>query len=336
MAHDPGHLQHATNDMTSIRSLLLPRAIDQELPVAALAALQPEDYDDRDGYNPKFLGTTPAFRVPLPLPVDTTDITRPTRAKPERPFELCYRRFSVVMRASRRLCWVTGVNIDGGEPFFHPKRPGWRTDVRIPPTAQVDGQSFYGPTSFDRGHMVRRLDPVWGVKQEALQANADTHHYTNACPQVHSFNDVTWGDLEDWILSQEQARDSKGTVFTGPIFGKSDPVYENVRVPVAFYKVVVVVDDAKGQLSASAFTMDQTDVLPPAGGVVTPAAVFDPGRFVVDQLTIMELAALTGLNFGTLATFDSLVAQPLPTAMRAAGPLRLRLSRAQDAVLWAP
>jgi hypothetical protein len=75
-------------------------------------------------------------------------------------------------------------------------------------------------------------------------------------PQVHSFNDMTWGDLEDWILSQERSRDSRGSVFTGPIFQESDPMYEGVKVPVQFYKVVVVIDDAKGQLSVTAFQMD--------------------------------------------------------------------------------
>jgi hypothetical protein len=39
------------------------------------------------------------------------------------------------------------------------------------------------------------LDPVWGTEGTARLANADTHHYTNSCPQVHSFNDMTWGDL---------------------------------------------------------------------------------------------------------------------------------------------
>ena len=33
----------------------------------------------------------------------------------------------------------------------------------------------------------------------------------------------------DWILSQERSRDSKGSVFTGPMFQESDPVYEGVK-----------------------------------------------------------------------------------------------------------
>jgi hypothetical protein len=116
--------------------------------------------------------------------------------------------------------------------------------------------------------MVRRLDPVWGMEGAARLANADTHHYTNSCPQVHSFNDATRGNLEDWILSQERSRDSKGSVFTGPIFQESDPMYQRVRVPVAFYKMVAVIDDAIGQLSVTVFEMDQSDVMPPQPGAL--------------------------------------------------------------------
>ena len=230
---------------------------------AEAASGRPEDYDDRNGYLADFLGDSSDFLVPLPLPRDKSDLLQVERAPKERPFELRYQNFSVIMSRSRRFCCLTGVNIDGSAPFFRFKRPGWKTDPRIPKAAQIDGAEFYVPTVFDRDHMVRRLDPVWGLEGTARLANADTHHYTNSCPQVHSFNDATWGDLEDWILSQERSRDSKGSVFTGPIFQESDPMYQGVRVPVAFYKVIAVIDDAKGQLSVTAFEMDQSDVMPP-------------------------------------------------------------------------
>ena len=83
------------------------------------------------------------------------------------------------------------------------------------------------------------------------------------------------GDLEDWILSQERSRDSKGSVFTGPIFQESDPMYQGVRVPVAFYKVIAVIDDA--------------DVMPPQPGAPMPKAPFDPGRFSVITLSELEV-----------------------------------------------
>jgi endonuclease G, mitochondrial len=71
-----------------------------------------------------------------------------------------------------------------------------------------------------------------------------------------------WDDPGDWILSQERSRDSKGSVFTGLILQESDPVYHEVKVPVAFYKVVSVVDNVTGRLAVTAFEMDQTSVMP--------------------------------------------------------------------------
>jgi hypothetical protein len=100
--------------------------------------------------------------------------------------------------------------------------------------------------------------------------------------------------------------------------------------------VVVVVDADTGKLSVCAFTMDQRNVLPPAGIVLAPGMPFSPGPFAVDQLTIVELSAMTGLDFGDLARFDSLAAQSVPAALRPPGPLRLPLTSAREAVLWAP
>jgi endonuclease G, mitochondrial len=274
--------------------------------------------------------------VALPLLKDKSDLVKVKRAPKERPFELRYQNFSVIMSRSRRFCCITGVNIDGHAPFFRLKRPGWKTDPRVPNAAQVDGAEFYIPTVFDRGHMVRRLDPVWGKERAAVLANADTHHYTNSCPQVHSFNDTTWGNLEDWILSQERSRDSKGSVFTGPIFQESDPVYQGVKVPVAFYKVVAVVDDAKGQLGVTAFEMDQSRVMPPQPGAPIPKAPFDPGGFSLNQITLLELEERSGIDFGKLNDFDVLAAQPVPKSLLRGARLRLPLTGVRETVLWAP
>ena len=79
----------------------------------------PEDYDDRNGYLPDFLGAGSDFVVPLPLLRVTDDLLQVERAPKERPFELRYQNFSVVMSRSRRLCCTTGVNIDGSAPFSY-------------------------------------------------------------------------------------------------------------------------------------------------------------------------------------------------------------------------
>jgi hypothetical protein len=70
-----------------------------------------ENYADRNGYPPDFLGDSSDFLVQLPLPKDKSDLVQVERARKERPFELQYRNFSVVMGRSRRFCCITGVNI---------------------------------------------------------------------------------------------------------------------------------------------------------------------------------------------------------------------------------
>ena len=113
-------------------------------------------------------------------------------------------------------------------------------------------------------------------------------------------------------------------------------MYEGGKSPVELYKVVAVVDDAKGQLSVTAFQMDQSNVMPPQPGTPMPEAPFDPGRFSVDQITLPELEDRSGLDFGRLKDFDVLAAQPVPRSLFTGARLRLPLTTAREAVLWAP
>ena len=103
-----------------------------------------------------------------------------------------------------------------------------------------------------------------------------------------------------------------------------------------FYKVIVVIDDAKGQLSVTAFQMDQSSVMPPRLEAGEPRAPFDPGRFSVDQITLSDLEERSGLDFDKLKDFDVLAAQPVPRSVLQGAPLRLPLRTVREAVLWAP
>ena len=51
------------------------------------ASGSPEDYDDRNGYLPDFLGEGSDFLVPLPFPKENGDLVEVERAPKERPFE---------------------------------------------------------------------------------------------------------------------------------------------------------------------------------------------------------------------------------------------------------
>lgn len=151
--------------------------------------------------------------------------------------------------------WITGANIDGRSLRRPARASSWSLDKRIDLRAQA-GNEVYSDSGFSRGHMVRRLDPVWGSEAEVSEANADTFHFTNCCPQEQvAFNDKLWGDLEDYILEKADAEDIKINVYTGPIFKDDDPEVKGLASPMSFWKVVAW-KEPKG-LRAVGFVLSQ-------------------------------------------------------------------------------
>ncbi|WP_311044509.1 DNA/RNA non-specific endonuclease [Rhizobium sp. NZLR11] len=58
----------------------------------------------------------------------------------------------------------------------------------------------------------------------------DTFHYTNAAPQVQTYNDIDWGNLEDYLLDKAQSTDKRLIIFTGPIFRENSFTAKPERV----------------------------------------------------------------------------------------------------------
>jgi endonuclease G len=184
--------------------------------------------------------------------------------------ELAYHRFSVVVHAKRKFALLTAVNIHG-DMLQHPgERPGqWRVDGRMDKKYQPAG-NFYEEKGarekvyFSRGHLVRRFDPSWGHSgREARLGDQDTFHYPNAAPQFQTYNNVDWGDLEDYILDRAQTLEKKMTVLQGPIFRRRDPLYGKKRkggpwrIPLTYWKIAVL-QKKPGQIVAAAFMIGQT------------------------------------------------------------------------------
>jgi DNA/RNA endonuclease G (NUC1) len=216
-------------------------AIEDAVELLASAPSSPvvdPDYASRPGYDRAFLGGTP-----LPLPTlkgtaakDTVTFTGPNG----KTNELRYYHFSVVMSRSRRFARLTAVNIDGKQSLaFDRENDAWAFDPRIDKKFQV-GNVLYANNPFDRGHLVRRLDPVWGGTEVATFANGDTFHFTNCTPQHEQFNrnPQVWAGIEDYILKNADSHDLRVTVFTAPVLRTNDPKYQDVRIPLQFWKVV--------------------------------------------------------------------------------------------------
>ncbi|MER8369021.1 DNA/RNA non-specific endonuclease [Mesorhizobium sp. M1378] len=267
-------------------------ALGRELEAAEARRRQqrtpPVHFAGREGYVDDFLG----FTVPLPTPLgELKRFVTPVSGSSEG--RLDYEHFSVVMHSARRLAMFVAVNIDGATPGdVERKDDKWFLDGRIADEFQI-GEDLYVDNILDRGHLVRRQDPVWGETAET--ANGDTFHFTNCSPQAANFNQKTWLSLEDYVLGNAKAQDAKVTVFTGPLFRDSDKPYRGVPIPTAYWKVLSFVADA-GRPTSTAYIVDQIVELKQL------EAVF--GAFKTYQRSVASIERMTGLSFNGLADFD--------------------------------
>ncbi|ANU10154.1 endonuclease [Planococcus antarcticus DSM 14505] len=249
-------------------------------------------YAGVSGYDPAFLGA--GFKVPLP--VLGKALTKDTAQTVDGKTVLDYTHFSIAMSKSRRLAFYTAVNIDGDQ-LVDVKRGNdrWYFDPRIEEAYQI-GPEFYQSNDIDRGHLVRRRDPNWGI--DAVKANEHTFHFTNCSPQHKNFNQKAWLDLEDYLLDNAREFGMKISVFTGPVFRQDDVSYRDAKIPDQFWKVAVMIKDGTS-LSATAYLQTQEDLI---GGDLE----FVYGQFETYQVPIEQIEKLTDLDFGGLRQADPL------------------------------
>jgi endonuclease G len=258
-----------------------------------LTEATPEDYADRPGYDPKFIGHGVAVPLPQVTQGKSDVLTFELDGQPQQVLK--YEHFSVLMSKGRRLCRYSAVNIDG-DKSKKAKRPAWRPDPRIPEGAQISKECYGNPPKFARGHMTRREDPIWGSKAEAQRGNADSMHVTNAVPQMQPFNAGIWLGLEDYALQNAREDDMKITVFTGPFLRDDDPVRHGVKIPISFWKVIAFIHDDTGTLCATGYRMSQEAFL--------QEEEFIFGQHRTSQTSIAAIEQETGLSFGPLAELD--------------------------------
>jgi endonuclease G len=171
-----------------------------------------------------------------------------------------------------------------------------------------------------KGHIVLRGDPAWGTDDEALAAENDTFHYTNAAPQLGFFNQgsrddhpgekgkLRWRTVETYVLRNAVTERQRICVFAGPVFDDDDPGYRfDSKLPLRFWKIAVWASE--GRLRSVAVIADQGEVLerltqgvPEALGPLHGAEAFDDpdelARLSQFLTTVAEIERLTGLDFG--------------------------------------
>lgn len=240
------------------------------------------DYDNREGFQPGFLGDGRAVRVDLPVVMSSRRMVRMEDGETVIP----YQHFSIVMDRYRRMAIFTAANVDGSREARRPEpnrrytrdalggfgphdREQWLPDPRIPARFQLS-DTFYNRdrASFDKGHLVRRDAVCFGADYAEVQrANGDSYHITNCSPQVKGFNRSMergeWGLLENHIL--REARDERLCIFSGPVLSRNDPYFAgvdddgslSVKIPRAYWKVIVALAEDGDSLEVFAFLLHQ-------------------------------------------------------------------------------
>jgi endonuclease G, mitochondrial len=249
-----------------------------------------EEFEGRQGYSPDFLN---GWMIALPRATGS-HASDMLAIDGNSEVELKYMHFSVMMSKSRRVPMLTAVNIDGSQSRSLPRIDTWSYDGRIDKSAQF-GDALYDNNALDRGHMVRREDPVWGTLQEAKTANNDTFHFTNSCPQIAGVNQKTWLGLENYVLQHAKADGMRVTVFTGPFFGENDMEYRGALIPSAFWKVVAIVTE-DGRPSATAYKVSQAKELQDLEFVFAGYKTY--------QISIQQVMKATGIDFSEVVPFD--------------------------------
>lgn len=214
---------------------------------------------------------------------------------------LDYTHFSLAMESNRRMAIFTASNIDGElSRNIKRKKDSWGFDPRIDRAFQI-GNELYAGNDLDRGHLVRRLDPVWGPTDEAKRAELDTFFFTNCTPQHKNFNQKLWLSLEEYLLGNTDTRNFKACIFTGPVFSKNDRMYRDTLLPLAYWKVAVMIHDKRDKLTATGYLVSQKNLLSDLEFVF--------GQFKTYQVSIASIEQKTGLSFGELKSFDPLAKQ---------------------------
>jgi endonuclease G len=274
----------------------------------------PQDFTSSVGRkcNTQLMSTTSGYDLGF-LPVDVP-FPRPTNGRAV--IDLPYVHFSILQDPARRLAAATGVNIDGSALLDLDRADNWHLDPRIPASEQA-GAELYARNDLDRGHLVRRRDPVWGTPSVAAAANEATFVFTNAAPQAARFNqgDNLWVGLEDHVLNYARALKQKISVFTGPVLADDDPTYRGIQIPRQFWKIAAWTtqdDSGAPALRSAGFILDQTPSLDDIDLSLRAESTPPLGPFLTYQVPVADIGTLTGLEVETLADADRFL--PVPAA----------------------
>lgn len=210
------------------------------------------------------------------------------------PYLFDYVHFSIAMNKDRKSPIFTAQNVDGEEMEVifkkNLKNKKFKLDKREEIADYQIPNSAYKGSGYDRGHQVKRTQPGWGNYSESNLAQSLTYTYSNVCFQHPRFNQEEWLRLEnqtDYIIGE-----AKGSIFTGPVFQKSDPWLNGYQIPQYYWKILVRDDQLK-----RAWLMEHDTKNPKSSATTWQNNEEEKQIIKKSECSISDISELTGLIF---------------------------------------
>lgn len=101
---------------------------------------------------------------------------------------------------------------------------------------EVDYNSFYSKSGFDRGH----LTPSHITTYDSL-VNMNSFSLFNQSPQYSDFNRYTWEKLEERTEKIIDSLKQDATIITGVIYNEKSKTYlGKIKIPTHYYKILTI------------------------------------------------------------------------------------------------
>ena len=144
---------------------------------------------------------------------------------------------------------------------------GRKNDFRPDPLLPADwyhvSESDYRRSGYDRGHLCPSAD-----RDDTPEDNSLTFLFTNMQPQLHELNAGPWEQFEQYERELAKRRDALLFIVAGGLFSSPPTtIGQGVAVPVANFKIVVVLQRGQGASDVTEHTEVLSVLMPNEHGV---------------------------------------------------------------------
>jgi endonuclease G, mitochondrial len=186
--------------------------------------------------------------------------------------------------------WVSS-NLNASEFGDTERKQGqFMPDPALPPQFYHVRHQDYSGSGYDRGHMVRSEE-----RTASREDNDATFYTTNLLPQYHDMNAGPWLRLEEFCQFLAVRKKKELYIMCGGIFDKNYPTIgkkNNVAVPKACYKIIVVLERGQGIADVNANTPVLAAIMPNIEGI-------ERNQWRQYQTTVDDIEQQTGIDFLT-------------------------------------